>query len=384
VTGYVSRVAVSPDGRFIASTGNDYKVRVWSMDAAPGSPTHELATAARSAPHLAFSEEGNLIVLGTSDLSQNLLVWDWQKSSTADAVPGFRTIVSGLDRASGISRDAFVVSGQRNDGGNTVTELWLVDVSRRSLVRQLGTPSASLYRIQITPDGRTGVAMAAGKLVTWDLESGGVLARSEASIQSVGELDLLDSGRLVLYGAQSRSIHLMETLTAKVLWSSEPADSQCTNNPAALSAGRYVVTGGGWRSGNPGQKDGDYALHVWALPDLATLQSGEADKVIAKRQMLTLEKDDAELWTLLTGLASEWAEKSSADPAAGQKDLDEKYLTAVRREMGAASPREREAFLGEIPRVALPGSCLPDARRRSICPTGPAPSPGSDLRPAGM
>jgi serine/threonine protein kinase len=352
VPGSVSRLAVSPDGRSIASSANDYKVTIWSMDAAQDSPPKELGTSARSASYLLFSDDGETLIIGTSDAMQSLLVWDWKKSTTAEVVPGLRSTVNGLDRAPGISQGAVVVSGMRFDAGQMTTELWVVDVTRRSLVRQLAAPPASLYRMKVTPDGRSGVALVSGRITTWDLESGAVLARSDAPTSILGDLELLDAGRLVLYGSQDRCLRIVETITAKDVWTSGPADTQCTNSAVSLSGGRYAVTAGGFRSGNPIEKDGDYALHTWALPDLATLQSGEAEKAKAKRQMLTLEKDDAELWTLLTKLAAEWAEKTAIDPAAGHKDLDEKYLTAVRREMSTASPRDREAFLSEISRIA--------------------------------
>jgi serine/threonine protein kinase/WD40 repeat protein len=352
--GSVSRLAVSPDGRFIASNANDYKVSIWSMDAAPGAPAKELATAARSATYLLFSDDGETLVIGTSEATQNLVIWDWKKSTPAEVVPGLRSTVNGLDRAPGISRGAIVVSGMRFDAGQMGTELWVVDVARRSLVRQLAAPpsSTSLFRMKVTPDGRTGVAVVSGKVTSWDLETGATVARSDAPASVMSDLELLDAGRLVLYGSQDRCLHIIEAITGKDVWTSGPADTQCTNLCASLSAGRYAVTAGGWRTGNPIQKDGDYALHTWALPDLSTLQSGEAEKARARLQMLTLEKDDAELWALLTKLAAEWAEKTAVNPASGHKDLDEKYLSAVRREMSTASPRDREAFLSEISRIA--------------------------------
>lgn len=365
VPGAVYRVAVSPDGRFVAAGGNDYKAYVWSVDAPEAAPK-ELPTTARSVAHLNFSPDGASLLVGASDVSQGLIVWDWKKSSS-EVVPGFRSTPTGLEFAPGINAGAFVAIGQRVDPAGMVMELWLGDLARRSLVRQLGTPALTIIRTKITPDGRRGVGYAAGRVVCWDLESGRLLAQSDRMSGIAGDLEFLDNGRLVLFASLDRSLHIFETVTGKDVWTSAPAETQCTNSSAVVSGGRYVVTAGGWRFGTGMEKDGDYALHVWALPDLSTLKSEAAGNAIAAQQMLTLDKDDPELWALLVRLAAEWQEKSAASPDAARKELDEKYLGAVRREMSSASPRDREAYLSEISRVAnASGGALPPGSPSSL------------------
>jgi serine/threonine protein kinase len=355
VEGSVLRVAVSPDSRAIAAGGSEYKAYVWNMDAAPGATPKEVVMSARSIPYVAFSADGAGVLLGTSDANQSIVVWDWQKGTT-EVVPGFRSSVNGLDVAPGLARDAFVVMGNRFDAGQYVTEAWQVDLPRRSLAKQLTAPAPAPYRMKVLPDGRTGIGMLSGRIVTWDMESGRILMRSNPIPAIVGDLELLDEGRLLLFGAQDRCLHIMETATGKDLWTSAPTDTQCTNTPGVLSGGRYAVTAGGWRTGNPMQKDGDNSLHAWALPELSSLKSGEAERAIAVQQLLALDKKDPELHELLTRLNAEWAEKAIVDTTSARKDLDEKYLGAVRREMSTASPRDREAFLSEISRIANGGT----------------------------
>lgn len=352
IPGSIVRVAISSDGKHIAAGSSDYKAYVWSIDAKSGTAPKELVTAARAVPHLLFSADGAAVLLSTTEATQSLAVWEWQNGHS-ELVPGFRPIASGLEALPGVAAGAFVVVGQRADAGRLVNEVWLCDLARRSLVRQLGTPNFVVSRMRVTPDGLRGVGYSSGRIMTWDLETGRTIAQSELMASVVGDMELLDGGRLVLFGAQDRRLHIIELITGKEVWASAPAaDTQCTNAIAILSAGRYAVTGGGALMGNPIQKDGDFSLHIWALPDLTTLRSGEETKAAAAQQMLAIETNDPELWALLTRLAAGWDEKINTAPMATRKELDEKYLGALRRDMGGTSPRDREAYLGEISRIA--------------------------------
>lgn len=354
--GSMVRVTVSPDGRHVAAGSGEYKAYVWSMDDAPGTAPKELVTAARVVPHLLFSADGASLLLSTSESTQSLAVWQWQ-TGHSELIPGFRPTASGLEFVPGVSADSFIAVGQRVDSNRFITEVWLCDLARRSLVKQQGAPSFLASVTTVTPDGLRGVTRSRdGQIVTWDIGSGRTISRSGPVAPVVGDMHLLDGGRLVLFGAQDRCLHIVETMTGREVWKSEPADTYCTNTTAVLSGGRYAITGGGALFSDPLQKDGDFFLHVWALPDLSTLKSGEEDKALAAQQMLAIESNDPELWKLLTQLADGWEEKINAAPMAARQELDEKYLGALRREMSGTSPRDREAYLSEISRISNGGA----------------------------
>ncbi len=71
--GWIRAVATSPDGNFIASAGNDLKVKI--CHAADGKPVRELAGHESHIYNLAFHPDGKHLVSG--DLKTNLIVWDF-------------------------------------------------------------------------------------------------------------------------------------------------------------------------------------------------------------------------------------------------------------------------------------------------------------------
>lgn len=82
--GYIRAIAVSPDGQFIATGGNDTLVRVWS--AADGALVKELAGHPRHVYNVAFHPSGKFLVSG--DLMGGLRQWDvgsWALTRELDA-----------------------------------------------------------------------------------------------------------------------------------------------------------------------------------------------------------------------------------------------------------------------------------------------------------
>ncbi len=358
VQGRLFRVVSSPDGGQLVATGDDYHVHLWDLSLPDSQPTKSEVTKARSASQVLFSADGGTVIIGTSDSDQNLLAWDWRQNRM-EVIPGFRGVVTGLENVPG-SPKHFIAGSYRRDGTQNVYELWLCDAQRRSLEKELPAPNLVAAKPQLAPDGKTMVTVANGIFLVRDKDTGSQISRMQGPYIDPSEAFFVDNGRLLLVSTSERTVRIFETSTGSEVWKSDRMDTRGTNFAAVSADEKFFVTAGGF---NPygSEKDGDYALHVWKMPDLATLKTDGAAVAVARQEAGNLQTSDPELWTLLGELAKEWDEAVVKAAPARRKQLDDRYLTALRRDVGAASPREKEPFLGEISRVSN-GEAVPSQR----------------------
>jgi WD40 repeat protein len=94
----VNRIAFSPDGKLLATSGEDKTVRVW--ETATGKERHALVHALQDPPNrnyptaLGFSPDGKMIATGATDAMVRL--WDTASGNELRTLHGHFDIVTGL------------------------------------------------------------------------------------------------------------------------------------------------------------------------------------------------------------------------------------------------------------------------------------------------
>jgi WD40 repeat protein len=205
--GPVKNIAFSPTGALLASGGKDASIRIWDI---AGGTSRELNHRGKETFALSFSPDGK--TLASSDDNHKLLLWDIQTGKALE-----------IDHPSNALRIAFLPGGEALvTAGESDLAVRVVDTKTgavRSILR--GHPSYALD-VAPSPDGRrVAAAYKDGTVQLWDLESteGRLLPGHTGEVSN---LAFSPDGRFLLSASADGTVRLF--------WDDIP------NDPAALRA----------------------------------------------------------------------------------------------------------------------------------------------------
>lgn len=238
-------VAVSPDGRRLATSGSDGVVKVWN--AATLRLERAIEAHARAASAVAFSPDGRLVASASSDGTAR--VWD---AATGAA----------LARMDGVSRGIAALAW-RPDGAELVTTGWdrssergvwgTVRVWSREgvLVRALEHGEKPIVTAAFSPDGtRFYAGTWDDDVAAWDAATWGAPRRllppkpsANAAVQGIAVRP--DGGRLAM-GAKDGTLRVWDTADARLLHTlvgQAEGQAHWVNDAAWLADGRLAAAG---------------------------------------------------------------------------------------------------------------------------------------------
>jgi WD40 repeat protein len=287
-------VAYSPDGKYMASGGEDMKVRIWDVSGGQPTVAADLTGYGHDVNTLAFTPDGHVLASGSDDNTVRLWnVADPRHPQELGVAKGHTGGVDGL----AISRDGKLMATGSDD--NTVHVWDIANPAQPTTIAVLEGHTDQVNSVAISPDGRTlasGSYDHTGKL--WDISDPHNPRELPSPVRHDNDI------RSVRFSPDGRILASSGTDNSTRLWDvSDPANARPLSvlthpnqaNTAAFDAtGRILATGGSdnnvelWDLADPARPfrlavlvgHTNLVMSVAFAPDGRTLASGSSDRSV--------------------------------------------------------------------------------------------------------
>ena len=270
----VYSVAISPDGRTLASSSPDKTIKIWNL--ASGQLIRTLTGHSDSVNHVAISPDGRTLVSSSSD--KTIKIWNLASGQL------IRTLTDNTGGVLAISPD-----GRTLAIGDLHIKIW--NLASGQLIRTLtDDTSLSYFSIAISPDGRT---LASGDFLDsikiWNLASGQLIRTLTGDSDTIFSIAISPDGR-TLASSGDKTIKIWNLASGQLI-RTVTGHSKAVYSIAISPDGRTLATGSGdktikiWNlaSGQlirtlTGHSKAVYSVAI--SPDSKTLVSGSQDQTI--------------------------------------------------------------------------------------------------------
>ncbi|TYQ26300.1 protein kinase [Pseudanabaena sp. UWO311] len=239
----VQSVALSPDGKIIASASDDGTVKLWELEGDNTSPIKEIKDQGGWVRAVVFLSNRQIITAGQD---KNIKIIDIATGKVVKTLSGHTNLINNLAIA---PASDLLVSGSYD---NTVN-LW--QISTGKLLRSLTGHTDKIWGLAISPDGKQVISASRDKTVRiWDVKTGESLKILEHP-SGVTCVLVTPDGKRVISGNSDNLIRVWDLASGKKLFElSEHKDA--IGAIAITNDGKYLFSGG---------KDSQNSIHLWNL-----------------------------------------------------------------------------------------------------------------------
>jgi WD40 repeat protein len=329
---YVRSVAISPDGRLVASGFLYEGIKVWEVDS--GVPLRSLRGHTASVNSIAFSPDSQWLASGSRD--RTIKLWDvyaGHEISTLDAQD------CGEVRAVTFSPDGLWLASGSTD---SLVRLWRVVTGRE--VQPMKGHQGPVTSTVFSPDGRY---IASGSLdrtlKLWDADSGREVKAFEGHTAGVASLAYSPDGCMLVSGGEDKMVRIWDVETAREIRTLAGHINDVTS--VAFSPNGQLVAGG-----SLGQ-----TIRIWNLSTgklVKTLWFSEISwhpvAFSPKGQWMALASRDVQLWLKALLTEEEYEEVKAGEERAKLMRLE---AESVAHELAELKRFERDEAAQEIVRA---------------------------------
>jgi WD40 repeat protein len=201
--GPVACVVFSPNGKHLASFGSDRAINIWDVE------THKVVRtlAGYRAGHggcLAFSPDGTSLAFASWD--QGVRVWDLATGDEKLVYRGHRGIVTCV---------AFSPDGRSLASGGSDGAVRLWDARTGKDLLQLSGQSAWIFSLAVSPDGTQVVSAGAAGLCAWDANTGQNILPAQGITKLTLRAKFSHDGKRLIAGHQDGTVRIWDLETGQ-------------------------------------------------------------------------------------------------------------------------------------------------------------------------
>jgi WD40 repeat protein len=245
-TDVIQNVALSPDGKTIASASDDGTVKIWELEGDNSSPIKEIKDQGGWVRAVVFLSDRQIITAGQD---KNIKIIDIASGKVVKTLSGHTNLINSL--AISPSND-LLVSGSYD---NTVN-IW--QISTGKLLRSLKGHTDKIWSVAISPNGNEIVSAGRDKtILIWDVKTGAILKTLIGSVTGVTCVLFTPNGKQVISGSSDKVIRVWDIASSKQLFTlSNQGDGDTIGAITITSDGKYLLSGG---------KDNPNSIRLWDL-----------------------------------------------------------------------------------------------------------------------
>ena len=258
----VTAVAFSPDGKYIVSGDKeeDSSLKLWEVSSGREVRSLEGQLAVYS---LTFSLDGKHVISGGLSHDETIKLWDVSTGRVTRVFSGHRDWV----RTAAISPDGkYVVSGS----DDKTIKLW--DVSSGRKVRTFQGHGSRISAVAFSPDGKHVVSGSDDNILKlWDVSSGRDIKTIRGHTDDINSVAFSPDGKYIVSGDDNGTLKFWDIATTSALLTLYEKDSAKANSVVFSPDGRHVVSG-----------DDHGALKFWDLSKKSNIKTFKGNSIVFK------------------------------------------------------------------------------------------------------